>query len=627
MIMVNNIFIGSKFIGHDSAIFFISPKEREIFGINTERVTRFKHDNLYPLPAIRRMLAYKNIDPLKIERFHFANCFTSQKDQSISYYRYDIQLAERKHFNARYKKELKAKLKEYDSMGALKKIFTLLQTGNILKLWVNAKSNFFGQKLETVNQSIQRHLSAIFPNAVIITGYYDHELCHAISSYYTCPFDEAILFTYDGWGDGDFSKVYFAKNGTLELLARSEYSRIDISGKNHSYFAACSIGGIYSYFTDMLGFEPESDEGKVEALAAYGNWDNAIYKSLMDLVSIDKNSNSISIDRTKFRSFLNYDNFQLFLKEYRKEDLAAAVQKFLEDATIPYLQYIIDKTGVKNLCLSGGVAANVIMNLCIFEKVTKNIYIVPAMADDGAAQGAAILQLLDNGYTYDDLKWLKDETMPYYGTHYSKDEILDVLDKNKDRIEYGDLGEAWPEKTAELLAEGKIGAIYHGKMEWGPRALGNRSIIADPRRPDFRDIINKSIKNRPPFQPFCPSMLAEEKDRLFEDAYLNKHMTCAFRMKKEYWEKLPSAIHIDGTSRVQFVEEKDNPNYYRLLRKVKELTGFGAVINTSFNKHGRTIVESPQDAVTDFLDTDMDYLVMEGILAKKREEHYDHSET
>jgi len=216
-----------------------------------------------------------------------------------------------------------------------------------------------------------------------------------------------------------------------------------------------------------------------------------------------------------------------------------------------------------------------------------------------------------------DTSWITEMEMPYYETSYTKEEVQEGLEGNKD-ITVTDLGEQWPEHAAQLLADGNIGAIFHGRAEWGPRALGHRSIIADCRRKDFRDVINRTIKKRPLFQPFCPSMLAEEKERLFESAYLNKHMTTAFRLKKEFRDVLPSATHIDGTARVQFVEEKDDANYYRLLKKVKELTGFGVVINTSFNKHGRTIVESPQDAIRDFLDTDMDYLVIEGFLVTRK---------
>ena len=244
------------------------------------------------------------------------------------------------------------------------------------------------------------------------------------------------------------------------------------------------------------------------------------------------------------------------------------------------------------------------------------MFIVPAMADDGAAQGAAILTLLENGYNYESLKWLKTQEMPYWGTSYSKDEVAKVLDEFSDEISVADYASDWREQVAEAIIKGEVGAIYHGRMEWGPRALGNRSIVADVRNPEIQNVINKSIKNRPWFQPFCPSILEEERDRLFEKAYTNKHMTTAFVMKPEHREALPGAIHVDGTARAQFVTMDDNPNYYRLIKKVKEMTGYGIILNTSFNKHGRTIVESPKDAIRDFLDTGMDFLVLEGFVCR-----------
>lgn len=610
---METLHLGIKFAGHDSCIFAIFPSEKDIFGIATERITRFKHDNLYPIPAVKKLLSYKNIDPKKIKKVFVSNCFAFQKDENFLSKRYEIQLAERKHFKAKFKGDLKNNLEKYSKLNHLQKFANLIGSlSGLFKLGMMIKGKILRNKTEKVDKIINRVFQKIFPNAEIIVTHYDHELCHAVSSYYTSPFEKTILFTYDGWGDGDFSKVYIADNGKLELKTRSLYSPIDLRIDEKKRTIGYSIGGIYTYFTEILGFQPESDEGKVEALAAYGNWDNEIYYNLMNLARINEVELSIDMDNRAAEKYLNYSHIKKVITEHKKEDVAAAVQKFLENITIPYLKLIINKFNVKNLCLSGGVAANVIMNLRIFEEVTNKLHIVPAMADDGAAQGAAILQLLNNGYSYNNLKWLKEKKMPYYGTHYSHDEIHANLKKYKDQINIDDFGNEWPEKTAEMLVRGKIGAIFQGKMEWGPRALGNRSIVADPRRPEFRELINKEIKRRPLFQPFCPSILAEEKDRLFENAYLNKHMTCAFRMKKEFWNVLPGAVHIDGTARVQFVEKVDNPLYFRLLKKVKELTGYGVIINTSFNKHGRTIVESPKDAVTDFLDTDMDYLIIEG---------------
>jgi carbamoyltransferase len=333
---------------------------------------------------------------------------------------------------------------------------------------------------------------------------------------------------------------------------------------------------------------------------------------LTGLVSIDGNL-AMTVDIRPFVRIFSPERFEKLMREYSKEDISATVQAFLEHIMLTYVPKLIEKSGIKNIAIAGGVAANVIDNLSIYEHLTPNLHITPAMGDDGSAQGAAFAYLLEE---HADIEWIRQMEMPYYSTSYTKEEVRAVLE-DSDGISFEDLGDAWPERAAKELAAGKIGAIFHGKMEWGPRALGHRSIIADPRRKDFRDIINRTVKRRPAFQPFCPSILAGEKDRLFESAYLNKHMTCAFRLKKEFWEQLPSAIHIDGTARAQFVEEKDDGAYYRLLKKVKELTGFGVVINTSFNKHGRTIVESPQDALRDFLDTDMDYLIIEGFLVKR----------
>ena len=614
---METLHLGIKFAGHDSCVFAVFPSEKDIFGIATERLTRYKHDNLYPISAVRKVLSYKNIDPKKTKKVFVSNCFAFQKDEYFLSKRYEIQLAERKHFKAEFKNDLKNSLENHSRLNLFQKFVNLIGSPfGLFKLGMKIKGKIIGNKIEKVDKIIKRVFQKIFPNAEIIINHYDHELCHAISSYYTSPFERAILFTYDGWGDGDFSKVYLADNGKLELKTRSLYSPINLSSDTKKYTTGCSIGGIYTYFTEILGFQPESDEGKVEALAAYGDWNNEIYSNLMKLAKINETKLSIDMDKDAAEKYLDYNNIKKLLESIKKEDVAAAVQKFLENITIPYLKLIINKFNIKNLCLSGGVAANVIMNLRIFEEVTDKLHIVPAMADDGAAQGAAILQLLDNGYNYNDIAWLKNKTMPYYGTSYSKKEVLGYLNE-KERLVIEDWSDQWPEKMAELVVQGKIGAIFQGKMEWGPRALGNRSIVADPRRPEFRELINKEIKKRPLFQPFCPSILAEEKDRLFEKAYLNKHMTCAFRMKKEFWNILPSAIHIDGTARVQFVEEVDNPLYFRLLKKIKELTGYGVVINTSFNKHGRTIVESPKDAITDFLDTDMDYLIMEGYYITK----------
>lgn len=271
------------------------------------------------------------------------------------------------------------------------------------------------------------------------------------------------------------------------------------------------------------------------------------------------------------------------------------------------------------MCFSGGTFANVKLNMAIFEKSgIKNQYIIPAMSDSGAAVGALILRLNELGLISFNTFKQKHHQMPYWGSKATEQEIKNAIAKFSDLISVQDLGPGWPEIIATMVCDGKIGGIFHSRCEYGPRALGNRSILADPRRQDSKERLNKVIKGRPLFQPFCPSILEEDRLELFEYSYPNKHMTCAFKMKDCYVKEFPSSVHIDGTGRPQFVEESDNPNFYRLLKKVKAIISKGILINTSFNKHGRTMVLKPEHAITDFIDSQMDFLCIEGKLITRK---------
>ncbi len=614
--MMDEIFIGTKFTGHDSAIFVIDNKNKKIFAIATERLTRYKHDSLYVIPAINKYLKYENINTEKVEKVHVS--ITNKDLEYLKVYKnqYAWHLSERRHLKASYIGDYKNKYKNYKSKNILNKIqFLFKSRWGLYILYFNFIKFFLWGYQETLDKQIKKHFGIIFKNAQIIVNYYDHQYCHALSSFVTSPFDEALHITCDGYGDDSFSKVYIQKNNNLRLLANSSLLSVGLFNRERTEYEYLSFGGVYEYFTEQLGFDRISDPGKVEALAAFGNFNNEIYELLRSLVKIDREKNCSIFSEKIFIECFNHDKMREYKKKYSREDMAAALQKFLENSILEYFIFLKKKFKANNVCLSGGVTANVIMNMRIFEEVFENIHITPAMADDGTAQGAVVANLIQEE-NIEDLNWLRSNKMPYFGTSYSRKEVEEVLKVQKGII-YIEAGDEWPKEVAERIARGEIGAIFHGRMEWGPRALGNRSIVADPRRSDFRDRINKTIKKRPAFQPFCPSILAEEKNRLFKDAYLNKHMTCAFKMKKEYRKKLPGAIHIDGTARVQFVEEKDNPNFFKILKHFKTLTGFGVLINTSFNKHGRTIVESPEDAVRDFIDTDLDFLLIEGFLVEK----------
>ena len=607
------IIIGSKFWGHDSSVFMVMPKEKRVAALQTERVTRYKHDRAFAVPALTKLIEREGIDASSVKHVVFCNSFKVLQEAQLPENMYEIEMLFRKHFRSPYHKDVEAARGHFNVMSKVAQVWDLF--GSIAGWQVLLQKSLLTIRIKKVRplEDIERALlTKLFPNANIDIRFYEHEYTHASCAALTAPFSEALVWSFDGWGDKLFSQVYTFRDNTLQLVAQSPSDFVASDLKIFPNFLP-SLGGIYSYFTAQLGFVPEADEGKVEALAAYGKPILSLLAELHDLVSVDSNL-SMAIDRTKVVVTLADERFKKLLEEHSKEDISATVQKFLEEVTLAYVPKLVEKTGIKNIVLAGGVAANVINNLSIYEHISKHIHITPAMGDDGSAQGAAFAHLMETGV---DSSWIKKMEMPYYETQYSKAEVEKVL-QNNTRITYKDLGDTWPEQVGQMLVSGKIGAIFHGRAEWGPRALGHRSIVADTRRKDFRDVINKTIKKRPLFQPFCPSMLAEEKDRLFESAYLNKHMTTAFRLKKEFWDVLPSAIHIDGTARVQFVEEKDDANYYRLLKKVKELTGYGVVINTSFNKHGRTIVESPQDAIQDFLDTDMDYVVIEGFLVNRK---------
>jgi carbamoyltransferase len=612
------LFLGVKCYGHDSALFSVFPEGKDIFAMATERLTRFKHDTLFPIPVIKRLLEYKGIKPGAVRKVYVGSGFRCQQTETLPQAYYETVLAERRFYEARYVKEFERKRKEF-----------LAQPPEERRRRISASDEgilFSRLAALTEPTTVQTHyrfqLRALFPNAAIEMRYYDHELCHAVSAYYSCPFEKAVVIAFDGYGDDNyFSRVYLVDRGEFKEIgsSRSKIRTLHFQSQEESVTHECSIGGIYSYFTYLLGFRPDSDEGKVEALAAFGKWDNPVYRDLKSLVEVSLDD-GVVIDYDRATRLLDISRMRMLMGEIPKEDMAAAVQKFLEDVMLEYVGNFLRKTGVKALCLSGGVTANVVCNLRIFNELTDEIFIVPAMADDGAAQGAAILTMMDRGFGYEDLKWMKEQEMPYWGTSYTSEEVEKYVSRYEGEIAVEQVGKSWPGKAAEFIVNGEIGALFNGRMEWGPRALGNRSIIADVRNPDIQDIINKNVKNRPEFQPFCPSVLEEERERLFKKSYSNKHMTIAFDMKREYWDKIPGAIHVDGTARAQFVTEKDNPDYYRLIKRVKELTGFGVILNTSFNKHGRAIVENPDDAIRDFLDSNLDFLMMEGLLIRRRDQ-------
>ena len=604
--------IGTKYCGHDSALCLLDTDKKTIFAMSTERVTRIKHDFLDITPIIEAY-NFESVDYVAHSYSDFEDKGQDGELREKMTYNKDIEKAIRLIVKPNFIQDLDISKSEKNVL-IFKALFTNFQ----------AVRSYYGAKIkralvkespESNKLAFSNYIKKNFnknnlkPKEIF---FYDHHLCHAIPSYYLSPFngEGAIALTIDGQGDGFFSKLFFFQdNKNYKLIGESS---ADYMGSGDRFL---SIGRIYNYFTQAMNLRPNSDEGKVEALAAFGNSDKQLLKLLKDATLVDKNTLSIKYDVKKINPFYDINWLKQQRKKIGDENFCAVVQDYLEDTIVSYLNFVYEKYPISNLCLSGGVAANIIMGLNIYERTNfKNIYVLPPMADDGLAIGSAILTAIQKE---EDVSWLKDFDMPYFGDSYSREQVKKILDKF-DNITYEDLKDDWPIEAAKSVASGNICALFHGSMEFGPRALGNRSIVASPMLENISQKINSKVKKRPSYQPFCPSILEEERERLFKDSFPHKFMAIAFRMNDRYIKDLPCAVHVDGTARPQFVEEKDNPNYYRYLKALKDITGYGVSLNTSFNLHGRTIVRTPEDALIDFIDCNINELYIEGYRVKQK---------
>lgn len=585
--------IGFNVCCHDDGIFYIDNDKKMLFGLDLERITRLKHDSGFIDPCINFFLNNQ-----KINTPEAANLIKSYH-HSYYYNNYPPLWTDPK-IRSLTNKEIKNQYFHYP----LLKFYQIIP--NKVKVWLSLNLNSHILK-------IYKHKIAKSTNLKIHKiSEFDHHSCHASSSYFFSPFDNALCITLDGFGDDYQSKVFKAKNNNLEFLYGTRCNEYNLINTVNEF----TVGMLYGRVTEILGLRMNSDEGKVEALAAFGKYtENYFYDFLMKhtqincthdiVISGSKELNQLIRDSTRLRTIKD---------DIGPKNFSAAIQKWLEVIGEEYLTKIIDREGSNNLCLSGGIFANVKLNQKLFENVKiRNMYVFPAMGDNGAIAGGLVLKKNNDG---DDLRWIKQCEMPYWGPSYSKEDVKKEIIRLQDkfRLKFEDLGKGWPEYAAHLLSAGKIVGVFQGRMEYGPRALGNRSVLANPTKIEVKDIINNKIKKREWYQPFCPSILESERERIFVKSYKNKHMTCAFSIKNEFSDVIPAVIHIDNTARAQFVEESDNPSYWTLLKALKQEIGVGVVLNTSFNLHGRTMVMKPEHAIQDFIDCNLDYLIMEGYL-------------
>jgi len=626
--MPGTLVIGANFLNHDSAIFCIDVDRQRAFGMSTERITRYKHDTLAPVPVVRALLAEWGLDPTTVRRVVVATSLQSQMRSYVRRGLYAETSSLRAALGARYLKEVVSRTSEYNELTQLRRLGRLM-TSSAGRRHLLQRAGGSG-RLVPFPRMVAAEIGRLFPHANVDVCAFDHHRAHAVGALALSGFDDPLIVTVDGWGDGCFAKAFVRERSDLRQVSASASVRSAATARTRldgvvpphilatGIFDHLSLGHFYSIIAWLLGFEPVSDEGKVEALAAYANPDNEFLEALRKTVRIEPEGLRMVVSPEEaYALYFDIPRLKEFAQRLGREAVASAAQRFLEEQVLEYLRLLMADVPRDAIVLSGGCVANVILNMRIFEELCPNIYVVPAMGDDGTALGAAVLALRQLGVPDGQLEFVQHTALPYFGNQHPRSAALAALERVRHRVSFEDRTSDWPETAARFVHAGQIGAIYQGRMEWGPRALGNRSIVANPCLAETRQRINEIVKKRPLFQPFCPTIMDEEKDRLFERAYLNRHMTCAFKMRESFWSSLPSAIHVDGTARVQFLRACDNPTFYRMLAEFKRLSGFGVVVNTSFNLHGRTIVNTPQDAIDDFLDSQMDFMILDGYLVRR----------
>lgn len=422
----------------------------------------------------------------------------------------------------------------------------------------------------------------------------EHHYAHAASAYFTSNFDQALVVTMDGGGDGDCSHVYSVKNGVFEKLNIVE-----------SYN---SLGNYYAYVTAICGFKAKRHEGKITGLAARGR---PIYRNLLGSMIACENGQLVNHGKVLFYRALEKIKKEL-PEGWTHEDLAASIQVLSEDIARRYVGYWADKTGLGNVALAGGLFANVRINEEIHALPSvANIFVHPGMSDEGLAVGAALAvqgeHNREQGIPYQP----RELTSVYLGNEYSDADIAEAI--RQAGLTANHFPGCVEAEIGAKLAQGKVVARFAGRMEYGPRALGNRSILYQPGDPSVNDWLNELLR-RTEFMPFAPSSLHEHSSELYENVKgaedAARFMTITFHCTPSMIKRCGGVVHVDKTARPQIVREPDNQSYYRIIQEYYNRTAVPVIINTSFNIHEEPIVQTPHDAVRAFLDSALDYMAI-----------------
>ncbi len=467
----------------------------------------------------------------------------------------------------------------------------------------------------------------------------EHHLSHAASTFFASPFDEAAILTIDGVGEWTTATVGQAK-GHWDGTGTNDITLFSEARFPHS------LGLLYSAFTAYLGFQVNEGEYKVMGMAPFGepNYMDEVYKVVQVAgdggfrLNMDYFTFQRSPDRTYSRKFVDLfgpprvpesDFFtpkthpdqdgEAARLNQKYADIAASIQRVTEEMVIRMANYAYERTGSRRLCMAGGVALNSVANGLILEQTPfEELFIQPAAGDSGGALGAAL-------YAYHVLlnqprQFVMEHA--YWGKSYSTDEIRRFLNENQIPYESIEDDNRLLDQVVETIVDGGVVGWYQGRFEWGPRALGNRSILADPRRPEMKEIVNLKIKFREPFRPFAPVVLEERVPEYFDIGAINgqspPHFMLVVRpIPEDKHDVIPAVTHVNGGGRLQAVRREQNPRYYDIIARFGQATGVPVLLNTSFNLRGEPIVTTPQNAFHTFSASGLDMLVLENFVIRK----------
>lgn len=560
--------LGLNYVGHDASASLVRNGE-VLASVMEERFSRIKHDRSFPIRAINFCLDYVGIKVTDVA--------------AITYY-----MDPNEHFEQRVIHHLG---KYYPrSVPLFHDMLNRAEKVNNVEWEIRNKLNYLGE-----------------------IYFADHHKSHIATGYYLSPYSEAAVISIDGLGEISSTVIADVSGLQIDIIKRIDFPH--------------SLGMLYNSVTHYLGFNATNDAGKVMGLTSYG--DRSIFlPKFREIVVLENDGNySLNLDYFEFPFQRDLWVSEQFIKmfgprrnqgeplENRHYHIAAGLQAILEEVYMHLAEWAKEKTGKSLLCLAGGVTLNSVANGKLLQrKIFEDIFIPPPTGDDGTSMGSALL------YNFEELKGKDRYPLEngFLGPEYSESEIETAL--NRFNLRYRKSDDVC-EEAAMTLSKGKLVGWFQGRMEVGPRALGNRSILAHPGIDDIKDKLNSKVKFREPFRPFAPSVLAEDVGEWFEYDHEAPYMLFVFDVKTEKRKLVPGITHVDGSGRLQSVDEKRNPRYYRLIANFKKITGIPMVINTSFNIMGEPIVNKPEDAIRCFLGNGLDCLVLGDFIVDKTDAH------